>query len=196
MTEFELAAATYAPALTYLTVVSMLLWRRGRVPGWVHGAGLGLGLLARLTLTVHAGSPVTAAALPVLAAAGVFAVGVLVGGRLLTGASLFTMVVALSLLPFEGWAGVLMGLLAAALVATVRTWRALGKIRVATLTLDTLSVVGLTPAGLRPPTPDRLMAREDAVDVHEATALARRMRIYLAPYLLAGAGLALALSLR
>lgn len=172
------AASPYLPSLGYLVVVTVLVCVTGRVPAWVHLCAVAMGLPVRV-LVSGLGEPL----LTCSAALVVFAAMVLVASRTVSGVSLFVIVTGLALTPLQAWPGLVCGLLAAAVVAVVRTVRAAGAQRVWWLTQDTLLGVGIsTTGGFKRPQPEHIPSRE--VLMGDGAPGAGRM--YLPPYLLAG----------
>lgn len=180
------AALPYTVALLYLTGVSLLLWRTGRVPFGVHPivavAGLAVPLVQQQWLVAAVAAATAAAALVFL---------VLLAGRTLSGVTLFTLVTSLAVCPPTGWPGLLLGVAAAACVAGYRTWRTLGGSGLSWLALDTAGAMGVGPGGLRRPDPSQVPEREVLAGVVAAAGTGAPARpMYLPPYLLAGVVLA------
>lgn len=179
------AAMPYLPAFGYLLVISALLWSFNRVPVWLHPLVLVAGVVVRML-----GEGWLAPLVTVAGGSVVFVGLVLVAARTISGATLFTIVVALALTPIAGWPGLVCGLAVAALVALVRTWRGLGKARVAWLTHDTLSGMGFSPSrGIKIPEPSIIPQRESLADAMAPESA--HLRMYLAPYLLTGVAVAI-----
>jgi hypothetical protein len=173
---------TYAAPCAYLTVVVGFLYAQGRVPWVIHLTGLATGLALGLS-----GPTPLAYLVPVIAAAVVFVVLVLLVGNTVSGVTVFTLSVTLATTPLDGWPGLLIGLVLAAVVATRRTVRNLGKGHVAWLAMDTMNAVGITPAGgFRKPDLGLIPNRDALVDANSNSEQATAMRMYLPPYLLFG----------
>jgi hypothetical protein len=181
----------YAPAAAYLLVVAVVLAATGRFPPRAHLALLVLGLAAR---AAHDG-PVVLVAVPV--AAVVFVVGVLIGKRLISGVGLLTATVAAALLPPDGWPGLLLGLLAAAVLGAISSVRRGGAARLHMVTGETLGAMGLRGAAVvsRPSLALLPVTRDDDAPADRAdgagecpvpVSATRGSRLYLAPFLLAG----------
>lgn len=182
---------TYAPAVGYLTLVCCLLYVLiGRCPTWVHPAGLVSGTTARVLIegSWHA------TAISVGAAALVFVVLVYVAANLVTGTSLFAISVTAALLPLVDWLGLFLGLGLAAVIAAWRTWHTLGNQRVSWLVMDTMDAMGVSGGRITTPGVDRIPTRDQLTDVHESSTQARKVRMYVPPYLLAGVVVAAALN--
>lgn len=185
------ALGPYLPVLGYLWCVWLILYGFERVPAWVHPFALVAGLGFRLAVTDATLGEVL---WPLGVALGVFVVLVGVAARTVSGVSLFAISVGLALTPFNGWPGLVLGLCLAAVVAAVRTWRAMGKERVWFLASDTLSGLGISTAGgFKPPQPEHIPTREMLMPQGEGHEGQKRM--YLPPYLLAGAVVAAAMAL-
>lgn len=178
-------ALTYLPVGGYLAIACVLLWATGRIPAWVHPVVLLFGIGVRV-----AQSGMEEPAYTVGIALFVFVVLVFVASRTISGATLFTLVGAFALVPFQGLPGILIGLLVAAGVAVWRTLRGIGKERVTWLAMDTMAAMGVSPAGIGKPQPSLIPERDDLTDVRGGSPEADRMRMYLPPYLLLGVGLA------
>lgn len=180
-------AISCGPAVGYLITVSVLLLTIKRVPVWLHPVFLAVGLTVRMLTDGWVD-----ASIPAGVAVGVFFLLVLLAGGTVSGVTLFALVVTLALTPIAGWPGIFAGLLVAAVVATVRTWRNLGSERVAWLAMDTIGAVGVSPTGtLKRPDLNLVPDRSSFVDVSDThSGQASRLRMYLPPYLLLGVGIA------
>lgn len=178
------AIGPYLPVLAYLWCVWLSLYGFGRVPAWTHAVALFAGLAFRVLVT---GATAGEVLWPLGIAAGVFVALVAVAARTVSGVSLFAICVGLAITPLNGWPGLVLGLGAAAVVAAVRTWRAMGKERVWWLTHDTLSGLGISTAGgFKPPQPEHIPTR-DMLMPADGDEAAGGKQMYLPPYLLLGA---------
>lgn len=186
MNAFLTEMALYVPAAGYLSMVSVLLWSTQRVPHWVHGFFLVVGLTARVIASGWVEPAISTGIAGI-----VFVVLVFLAARTVSGVTLFSIVVTLALTPMEGWPGLLAGMMVAAVVSVWRTWRNLGKNRVAYLTMDTLNAIGISPAGvIKMPELGLIPDRESLTDVNTRSEETDRLRMYLPPYLLLGVGVA------
>jgi len=177
-----------APAGGYLSVVTVLLLIRGRVPFWLHVVAAVAGVTFRF---VHDDWAWGVLAGP-LAALAVLVIGLIAAAGLVTGVTLLTLTVTLAVVPIDRWYVAGLGLALAALISTAHILIRSGKDRVLLLALQTMWALGLSPAGLRKPDLDSIPSREQTTSSPDADTLlvaavdARRTRTYLAPYLLAG----------
>lgn len=184
MSTFLTEASVFLPVTGYLLMVTALLYGIQRVPHWVHGFFLVVGLAARVLQSGWL-EPAASAGIAAL----VFVVLVFLAARTVSGVTLFSIVVTLALTPLDGWPGLFAGMLVAAVVALWRTWRNLGKNRVAYLTMDTLNAIGISPAGvIKMPELGLIPERDSLTDVNTHSEEADRLRMYLPPYLLLGVG--------
>lgn len=181
----------YAPAGGYLALVSALLMISGTCPAWLHPAAAALGVAAQVLIQDELAAPLISLG----AASVVFVVLVAVASRTLSGTSLFSLVVAGAVLPFSEWPALLIGLAVAAVVAGWRTWRTLGSSRVAWLTMDTMTAMGMDTSGrLVKPDAEMIPGRDQLTDVHAEDETSTRLRMYIPPYLLLGVGVGAALT--
>lgn len=189
---------SYLPVLTYLTVVSILLFaRRGHrkpVPFWIHPAAVAGGLVVRVVTDGLTG--------PVLGPVGVAAVLFLAFllldkvGSMLTPTGMLSVIGAVALTPLGGLPWLVAGLVIAAGVAVWKVARVAGMARVNMVASETLMASGINPAGsLRKPSAHTLITAEDTekflAQATDAAKAQRNARMYLPPYLLGGAILGL-----
>lgn len=180
-----LDAVPYATPAAYLAITCLILIGFGKVPVAVHAAGLVGGFAAHVALTGWVPALVSLGV-------GVFALlfCVYLARGVLTALGVFTISVSLATSPVGGWAGLGAGVLVAAIVGTVRTIRVAGVDRVAHLTTSTAFAMGVTPGGFTRPNPQYLPQADDTAQIVQTEQDARRMRLLLPPYLLAGLVLA------
>lgn len=180
--------------MVYLSVLTLLLVATGRVPAQVHLAAVAAG-----AGTVIAAHGFAAWWGPALAASGLFIMGVFAGTKFWTSTSLCAVTVTQSVLPFSLWTGTAYGLVLVSVVAFVKVLRVLGPDQTSFVVLHTVRATGVTPGvGLSRPRRENLPDRTDTlVDIHDhGSEQARRLRIYLPPYLLVGLLLAVGLAVR
>lgn len=175
------AGLPYMAAVAYLSCVWLILSALKRVPSWVHALALVGGLAFRLAV---AGSSFAHVLWPLVVVAVIFLTLVAVAARTVSGVSLFSVCVAMALTPIDGWPGLVLGLVLAAVVAGTRTWRSMGRERVWFLASDTLSGLGITMAGgFKPPQPEHIPTRDMLMDGGDRPT---QKVMYLPPYLFVG----------
>ena len=193
---------SYLPALLYLTVMTVTAVGLGRVPVWAHPALIVPGLVVlAVTANDRAGVAIAAGAGFVMFLGGVFFLA-----RVVSGATLFTVVGALILAPLLwGYAGLLAGLVTAGVVTGWRTARRLGGQHVQGTAWQILFAFGFSPGGLSLPDPEAIPGKTSALgsagpeaDGGEdvlAGPVDGSPRLSIQPYLLVGVLLAGALHL-
>lgn len=175
----------YAAPAAYLLIVTAFLVALGRCPHWVHPVAV-VGGVAAHGVVLGWGAALTALG----AGAVVLVFLVFAAARLLSATGLFTIAAAVAIAPTGGWVGMGAGLLLAAIVGTVRTIQVAGVDRVRLNAASTTMAMGLTPGGFARPNPDLLPQAADTEQIVTTERDARRMRLFLAPYLLVGVLLA------
>jgi len=152
---------SYLPAVLYLTVMTVAAVGLGRVLVWAHPALIVPGLVVR---AVTADNRVDVA---VAAAAGalLFVGGVFFLARVVSGATLFTVVGAFALAPlWWGYPGIGAGLAVAGVFTAWRTARRLGGQHVRGLAWQTLFAFGVSPGRLGAPDPEAIPGKRPALD--------------------------------
>ncbi|MGV8847365.1 hypothetical protein [Tessaracoccus sp.] len=176
------ALTAYLPVVLYLSVVTILALGLGRIPFWAHPALIIPGLAYRfLTDTQWSDVAVAAAAGALMLAGGVFFLT-----RVVSGATLFTVVGAFTLAPlWWGYPGVLAGLVTAGLLTAWATARRLGGSHVQEVALQTVLAFGVSPAGFSAPDPEAIPgktpASEEVASVRPSAGL-----LSIQPFLLGG----------
>ena len=144
---------SYLPAVLYLTVMTVAAVGVGRVPVWAHPALIVPGLVFRAVTADNWVDVAVAATAAVL----LFVGGVFFLARVVSGATLFTVVGAFALAPlWWGYPGIVAGLSAAGMFTAWRTARGLGGQHVRGLAWQTLFAFGVSPGGLRAPDPEAI----------------------------------------
>lgn len=153
---------SYLPAVLYLLVMTVAALGLGRVPVWAHPALIVPGLVFR-AVTADNWSEVA-----ICAGAGLvlFVGGVFFLGRVVSGATLFTMVGAFTLAPlWWGYPGILAGLVVAGLYAGWRTARRLGGHHVHRTVWQVVFAFGVRPGGgISVPDPEALPGKRPVPD--------------------------------
>jgi|GEM_PF-5250745 len=152
---------SYLPAVLYLTIMTFAAVRLGKVPFWAHPALIVPGLVVRaLTADNWVEVAIAASAGAVLFLGGVFFLA-----RVVSGATLFTVVGAFALAPLSwGYPGIVAGLVVAGLYSAWRTARRLGGHHVHGLALQTLFAFGVSPGGISVPDPEALPGKRPVPD--------------------------------
>lgn len=178
MTTTVLALALPA---AYLSTVCLLRLAVGRCPVWVHGVAVALAAPAHAVI-----SGWVQAAVMVGIGVAVLLVGAVVAEKVISGVGIFAIAVSVMVGPPHVALGLAGGLLLATVVGTVRTVQVAGAARVKDRATATLLAMGLTPAGPGAPNPDYLPQASDVSQIVTTAAQAKKMRLFLPGYLLAG----------
>ena len=180
---------SFLPVVLYLAVMTFTAVGLGKVPFWAHPALIIPGLVVRaLTADTRSDVAITAAAGTLLFLGGVFFLA-----RVVSGATLFTVVGAFTLAPlWIGYAGVVTALVAAGLFTGWQTAHRLGGQHVRLMAWQTAFAFGVSPAGLSAPDPEAVPGKRAAgVVVTEDRTVGA---LSIQPFLLAGVLVAMVLS--
>jgi hypothetical protein len=152
---------SYLPAMLYLTVMTVAAVGLGRVPVWAHPALIVPGLVLRaLTADNRVDVAVAAAAGALFFVGGVFFLA-----RVVSGATLFTVVGAFALAPlWWGYPGIAAGLAAAGVFTAWRTASRLGGQHVRGLAWQTFFAFGVSPGRLGVPDPEAIPGKRPLLD--------------------------------
>ena len=152
---------SYLPAVLYLTVMTVAAVGLGRVPVWAHPALIVPGLVLRAVTADNRVDVAVAAAVGVL----LFVGGVFFLARVVSGATLFTVVGAFALAPlWWGYPGIVAGLAAAGVFTAWRTARTSGGQHVRGLAWQTLFAFGVSPGRLGVPDPEAIPGKRPVLD--------------------------------
>ena len=152
---------SYLPAVLYLMVMTFAAVRLGRVPFWAHPALFVPGLVVR-ALTADNWAEV---AIPASAGAVLFLGGVFFLARVVSGATLFTVVGAFTLAPLSwGYPGLVAGLIVAGGYSGWRTARRLGGQHVHGMAWQTMFAFGVGSGRLGVPDPEAIPGKRPVLD--------------------------------
>lgn len=175
-----LVAAMTIP-VAYLSIVCVLRYALGRCPVWVHPLVAVPAVAAQGVLSGWGSALLMAGA-----GAGALVLGLFLVGRLLTGVAVLSIATAVAVSPQVLPFGLLAGILVAAVAGTVRTVQVAGLARVKDRRDATLLAMGVSPGGITRPQPSLLPKASDVEQVITTEEDAKRMRLFLPGYLLAG----------
>jgi hypothetical protein len=174
---------SYLPVVLYLMVMTFAAVRLGRVPFWAHPALIVPALVVR-ALTADSWADVAIAA---GAGALLFLGGVFFLARVVSGATLFTVVGAFALAPLSwGYPGIVAGLLVAGVYSGWRTARRLGGQYVQGMAWQTLFAFGVSPGGMSVPDPEALPGKRPVVDLAAPAGDVGSPPLSIQPFLLVG----------
>ena len=152
---------SYLPVVLYLMVMTIAVVGLGRVPFWAHPALIVPGLVVRVLTTTDRSEVAVAAGIGAL----LFFGGVFFLARVVSGATLFTVVGAFTLAPLSwGYPGILAGLVVAGAYSAWRTARRLGGQHVRSAAWQTLFAFGVSPGGFRVPDPEAIPGKRAVLD--------------------------------
>jgi hypothetical protein len=152
---------SYLPVVLYLMVMTFAAVRLGKISFWAHPALIVPGLVVRVLTATDRFDVVIAAGAGIV----MFLGGVFFLARVVSGATLFTVVGAFTLAPLLwGYAGIVAGLVVAGVYSGWRTARRLGGQHVRGMAWQTLFAFGVGSGRLGVPDPEAIPGKRPVLD--------------------------------